>query len=114
MRSMRGPTRFCFLQESGFAVLALRGLGLETMDVRDRVSPAALLEFSAGVRETAPQADALLVSCGGFRTLEMLAPLEHRCQLPVVSSTPHVLRAGVRLLGLSGQAAGFGTLLSKG
>ena len=46
-------------------------------------------------------------------TLELLAPLEQRGHVPVVSSTPHALWAGVRLLGLSGRAPGFGTLLSK-
>ena len=32
---------------------------------------------------------------------------------PVVSSTPHALWASVRLLGLSGQAKGYGTVLAK-
>jgi maleate cis-trans isomerase len=41
-------------------------------------------------------------------------PLEKRCQRPVVSSTPHALWASVRLLGLSGQAKGFGAVLAKG
>jgi len=33
--------------------------------------------------------------------------------VPVVSSLPHALRAGVRLLGLSGRAKGYGTLFSQ-
>jgi len=72
------------------------------------------LEFCAGVRGTQPRANAMLVSCGGLRTLELLAPLEQRGHIAVVSSTPHALWAGVRLLGLSGRSPGFGTLLSKG
>jgi arylmalonate decarboxylase len=55
----------------------------------------------------------MLVSCGGLRTLELLEPLERRCGIPVVSSLPHALRAGVRLLGLSGRAAGFGKLMES-
>ena len=35
-------------------------------------------------------------------------------KLPVVSSSPHALWTGVRLLGLSGRAALYGALLSKG
>jgi len=42
----------------------------------------------------------------------LLEPLELRCKIPVVSSVPHALRAGVRLLGLSGRAPGYGRLLS--
>jgi arylmalonate decarboxylase len=102
-----------FLQESGFEVLGVKGLGIEKVEDVDKVTQEGLLNFCAGVRETQPKADAMLVSCGGLRTLELLAPLEQRGHVPVVSSTPHALWAGVRLLGLSGRAPGFGTLLSK-
>ena len=44
----------------------------------------------------------------------LIVPLEQRCKRPVVSSTPHALWASVRLLGLSGQAKGYGTLLARG
>jgi arylmalonate decarboxylase len=102
-----------FLKESGFEVLALKGLGIEKVEDVDRVTQPQLLDFSTGVRASVPPADAMLVSCGGLRTLEILAPLEKRAKVPVVSSTPHALWAGVRLLGLSGRAPGFGTLLSR-
>ena len=103
-----------FLKESGFEVLGVKGLGIEKVEDVDRVTQDGLLNFCAGVRETQPTANAMLVSCGGLRTLELLAPLEERGHVPVVSSTPMALWAGVRLLGLSGRAPGFGTLLSKG
>ena len=45
--------------------------------------------------------------------LYAVASVEERCRVPAVSSTPHALRAGVRLLGLDGRAPGFGTLLSQ-
>jgi maleate cis-trans isomerase len=54
-----------------------------------------------------------LVSCGGFRTLELIAPIEARTGVPVISSMPHGLWAGARLVGLSGASPGYGTLLSK-
>lgn len=103
-----------FLQESGFDVLAIKGMGIERFQDRAPVTQDELLEFSAGVWKTAPQADAILISCGALKTLEILAPLEQRCKVPVVSSLPHALWAGVRLLGLSGRAPGYGTLLSQG
>ncbi len=103
-----------FLGESGFEVLALKGLGLEAIGDPEKVSQPQLQTFCAGVFKSAPKADALLVSCGGLRTLELLAPLEKDCGVPVVSSTPHALWAGVRLLGLSGKAAGYGKLIAKG
>jgi maleate cis-trans isomerase len=72
-----------------------------------------LLEFGARVHKTASQADSLLVSCGGLDA-ELIAPLGARTGVPVISSMPHGLWAGARLVGLSGAAPGYGTLLSKG
>ena len=102
-----------FLHEEGFEVLTIRGLGVQKVEDIHRVTRDGLFEFSANVFESTKSADALLVSCGGLHTLDLLEPLESRCQVPVVSSLPHALRAGVRLLGLSGRAAGYGTLLSQ-
>jgi arylmalonate decarboxylase len=103
-----------FLQESGFEVLVVKGLGIEKIGVAGTVSQDDLHKFVIGVAEKAQKADAMLVSCGGLRTLELIAPLEKDCKMPVVSSMPHALRAAVRLVGLKGTAPGFGTLLSKG
>jgi arylmalonate decarboxylase len=103
-----------FLIESGFEVLAIQGLGLVNMDAPEKVSQRELEQFCVGVAEKAPKADAMVVSCGGLRTLELIAPLEKRCNMPVISSTPHALWAGVRLVGLQGKAPGYGTLLSHG
>jgi arylmalonate decarboxylase len=102
-----------FLDESGFEVLALKGMGIERFEDRPPVTQQELMTFSEGVRDEAPKANALLISCGALKTLRILAPLEKRCKVPVVSSLPHALWAGVRLLGLSGRAPGYGSLLSK-
>jgi arylmalonate decarboxylase len=100
-----------FLIESGFEVPCAAGLGLERIGEAGIIPPPDLQEFAAGVFRAAPSADALLVSCGGFRTLELIAPLERACGVPVISSMPHALWAGVRLLGLPATAPGFGRLL---
>jgi arylmalonate decarboxylase len=103
-----------FLEESGFEVLALKGLGLEAIGEAGKISQGSLEEFCAGVFRGAPRADALLVSCGGLRTLELVAPLEHSCGVPVVSSTPHALWAGMRLLGLHVKQPQYGQLIANG
>jgi arylmalonate decarboxylase len=101
-----------YLHEEGFEVLTIRGLGIENVaDIRN-VTRDGLLKFSVEVVESARGADALLISCGGLRTLDLIEPIEQRCKIPVISSVPHALRAGVRLLGLSGRAPGYGRLLS--
>ncbi|HXW62796.1 MAG TPA: hypothetical protein VEJ45_09365 [Candidatus Acidoferrales bacterium] len=103
---------YAFLAESGFALLAIEGMGIERFEDRSPVTEEELLEFTTSVWSEAPKADAILISCGALKTLEILAPLEQRSGVPVVSSLPHALWAGVRLLGLSGRVAGYGTLLS--
>jgi arylmalonate decarboxylase len=101
-----------FLLEHGLEPVAITGLGIEAMTDLEQVTQQDLLDFCARVRASAPKADALLVSCAGLRTLEIIAPLEARTGVPVISSMPHGLWAGAWLVGLAGTAPGFGRLLS--
>lgn len=103
-----------FLEESGFEVVSVKGLGIVSFKDRGPVTQDEILNFSAGVYEGAPKAEALVISCGALKTLDLIVPIEKRCKRPVVSSTPHALWASVRLLGLSAQAKGYGTVLAKG
>jgi maleate cis-trans isomerase len=100
--------------EHGLEPLVVKGLGIEAMTDVDKVTQNDLIEFGARVRAMAPDADSLLVSCGGFRTLEIIAPLEAKTGVPVISSMPHGLWAGARLVGMNGAAPGYGKLLSRG
>ena len=102
-----------FLIEHDLEPLVVTGLGIEAIADVDKVTQNDLIEFGARVRASAPEADSLLVSCGGFRTLELIAPLEARTDVPVISSMPHGLWAGARLVGLNGAAPGYGRLLSR-
>jgi arylmalonate decarboxylase len=100
-----------FLQESGFDVVAQRGLGLLTPP--DNLSRDELETFIVDVFRAAPNADAVVVAFASTRTLELIVPLEKRCSVPVISARPHAFWAGVRLLGLNAAVEGFGTVLSK-
>ncbi len=84
-----------FLHEEGFDVLAIKGLGIEKVEDIHNVTQEGLMKFSAGVAASAPGADALLVSCGGLRTLDLIAPLEQQCRIPVISQ-PAACIAGWR------------------
>jgi arylmalonate decarboxylase len=101
-----------FLDEEGFEVLKIRGLGIEAVGDIQNVTREGLLKFCIEVAESTRGADALLVSCGGMRTLDLIAPVEQQCGIPVVTSLPHALRAGVRLVGMDGRVPGYGRLLS--
>lgn len=100
-----------FLKESGFEVVAMQGLNLT--NATGRVTQDHLYDFSAGVFASAPKADTLLISCGGLKTIDLLVPLEAKCRVPVVSSTPHALMNAVRLTGFNPRATGYGSVLAK-
>jgi arylmalonate decarboxylase len=100
-----------FLTESGFEVLTIKGLNL--IRATNAPSPDKLLDFCAESFAAAPRADTLLVSCGGLKTLDLLVPLEAKCKVPVVSSTPHALMNAVRLVGISPRVKGYGSVLAK-
>ncbi len=102
-----------FLKESGFEALQIKGLGVEKVEDINLVKQADLLRFCTDVAKTSKGADTVFVSCGGLVTLPILAPLELNTKLPAVSSTPHALRLGIKLLGIDSRVQGFGTLLSK-
>jgi len=101
-----------FLLEHGFEVLTVEGLGVEAVEDINLVTQAGLTEFCVSVAQSAPEADAVLVSCGGLRTLEILAPLENRTNLPAVTSMPHALYYGAKLLGMDASVDGYGRLIA--
>ena len=100
-----------FLTAQGFEVLALEGFGLLGFGDPSSKSEADIIALSTKVCAKAKDAEGLLVSCGGLRTLGVARPLEDRCGIPVVSSTPAAFWAAMRLVGASGRVAGCGRLL---
>ncbi len=99
-----------FLRESGFDVVSIKGMNL----IRATgVTAQQVYDFSVASFSPASKADALLVSCGGLKTIDLLTPLEEKCNVPVVSSTPHALMNAVRLVGISPRVKGFGSVLAK-
>lgn len=101
-----------FLDEHGFEISTIRGLEIEAIGDLTSVTPAQLIDFCSEVATFAPDADSMLISCGGLPTLEILTSVESRTGIPAVSSTPHALWAGARLLGMDSRIPGFGQLLS--
>ncbi|MFT8246693.1 hypothetical protein [Roseomonas sp. BN140053] len=100
-----------FLEESGFETAGIVSLGLEDVAAIHAVTPDRLLRLGEDAAAAVPGAEALLISCGGLRTLELTPVLEARLGLPVVSSATAGAWAAARLVGHSGRVAGFGRLL---
>ncbi len=101
-----------FLEEYGFEVTSAKGLGFEVIP-DGAATQEILFKLGADAYAASKKADALVVSCGRLATLDLIVPLENHIKVPVVSSTPHGLMNGVRLLGVSPRARGFGMVFSR-
>jgi arylmalonate decarboxylase len=102
-----------FLADSGFEVLALEGFGLTRFGAAGDKSEDEIVALASRTLEKAPGAEAMLVSCGGLRTLHAGKVIEDKLRIPVVSSMPAALWQAVRLAGETGFVAGCGQLLEQ-
>jgi arylmalonate decarboxylase len=98
---------------AGFDVLALECFNILEFGGAGKKSEADIIALSETAVAKAPGADAILISCGGLRTLGVAKPLEERCGLPVVSSTQAAFWSAMRLVGESGHVADRGRLLAQ-
>jgi arylmalonate decarboxylase len=102
-----------FLEEHGYVVTSAQGLGFVSIP-EGGATHDILFQLGASCYDRSQKADALVMSCGRLNTLDLLVPLEGKIGVPVVSSTPHGLMNGVRLLKtVSPKAKGFGTVFEK-
>jgi arylmalonate decarboxylase len=100
-----------FLSEHGFEVAAAKGLGYERIP-EGAATEKILHELGVEAYSLAGKADALVMSCGGLRTLDVIVPLEKAIGVPVVSSTPHGLWHCARMLGVDAKIDGFGMVMA--
>ncbi|WP_332817422.1 aspartate/glutamate racemase family protein [Sphingopyxis sp.] len=102
-----------YMTESGFEVQGLRSLQLGDVASVLKAQPQDVMNVGLEAAAASPSADALFISCGGLRTLNLLARLEKATKLPVVSSATAGAWGGVRLVGHSGNVEGYGCQLSE-
>jgi maleate isomerase/arylmalonate decarboxylase len=103
-----------FFGENGIEVLAMKGLGIGAGGPHEyvriaRVPTEEVYEHCRSV--DVPQAQAVVVSCTDFRTLEAIPRLEAELGKPVVSSNTATLWHALRSAGIEQRFKGFGRLL---
>lgn len=76
-----------------------------------RVCPEYIADFAASVDRT--DADAVFVSCGALRTLDVVQQLEDCLHKPVVCSNQAMMWDCLRLAGIQDRIGGYGTLLRE-
>jgi maleate isomerase len=100
-----------YLEQSGFEVLDIQGLNLERDSDMVRVTPDFIADFAVSLDR--PDADAVFVSCGALRTLDVVARIERQIGKPVICSNQAMMWDALRQAGIDDKIAGFGQLLSQ-
>jgi arylmalonate decarboxylase len=101
------------LAAAGIEVLALECFDLLDFGGPSKKSEAEIIALSDSAVAKSGGADAILISCGGLRTLAVAKPLEASHGIPVVSSATAAFWAALRLVGESGRLAGYGRLFEQ-
>lgn len=96
------------MTNQGFEVDSLIGLEIEKDQDIVRVRPDFLADFA--VQHTHPDSDALFISCGALRTLDVIDEIEDRIGRPVVTSNQAMMWDCLRAAGVDDHLDGFGRL----
>ena len=102
-----------FLMRSGYEVLSMKGFGLLGFGDAANQSEQDIIDLSGKAIDEAKAADAVLISCGGLRTLDCAVPIEQRYGIPVVTSTQSAFWKALRLAGESGYLPDRGRMLGQ-
>ena len=100
-----------YLQQAGFEVLSICGLNLEKDSDMVRVAPDYIAEFA--LAQDRADADAIFVSCGALRTLDVIAEIETSAGKPAICSNQAMIWDCLRLAGIDDRFDGYGSLLSE-
>jgi maleate isomerase len=100
-----------YLEAAGFQVLDICGLNIEKDSEMIRVAPSYITEFAASLDR--PDADAVFVSCGALRTLDVIDELEQQIGKPAICSNQAMIWDTLRLAGIDDRINGYGRLLRE-
>jgi len=100
-----------FLTARGFDILDIQGLNLSTGIEFGRVTPAYWSKFALEIDR--PDADAIFLSCGGIRALEVVEEIEQKTGKPVVTSNQAQFWSCLRRAGIADQIKGFGQVFMR-
>jgi maleate isomerase len=99
-----------FLEESGYQVVDIAGLGCATDFEIGRLEPEDALAMVERLDTAA--ADAVFISCTNFHCLPAVEAIERRLDKPVVTSNQAGAWAALRRIGVDDAFAGYGQLLT--
>lgn len=100
-----------YMQDSGFELLDVQGLNLTYDSDITRVTPAFVLEFAKAIDH--PDAEAIFLSCGALRSVDVIDDIERATGKPVVTSNQGMMWHCLRLAGIDDRIDGYGRLFRE-
>ncbi|MGD2269698.1 MAG: hypothetical protein PVI06_04805 [Desulfobacterales bacterium] len=100
-----------YFNDRGFDVLDVQGLNIEKDADMVRVAPDFIKDFAKSIDR--PEAEAIFVSCGALRTLDVVEALEQETGKPAVASNQAMIWETLRLAGVDDKIQGYGKLLQS-
>lgn len=100
-----------YLEQKGYECVSVEGLSLMTDAEMNRVSLTSLLEFADHINR--PDAEAIFISCGALRSVEIIREAEKRLGKPFICSNQASMWNCLQSVGIKDQLPGFGQLFSE-
>ena len=100
-----------FLEANGLKVAAARGLQMVDNLAVGRLGPESSYDLARAAAATAPDADAIVLACTNWRSMDSIEKLERELGKPVLSTTQVSVWDALRMVGYRGEIAGYGRLL---
>lgn len=97
-----------YMASRGFEILTIQGMGIADDADMVRVTPASIAAFAECLDR--PEAEAIFISCGALRSIEIIDMLEARTGKPVVTSNQAMMWDCLRLAGVNDRLLGYGSL----
>ena len=98
-----------YLKDQGFDVLDMQGMNLDNCTDMRRVAPEFIFEYGLSLDRS--DAQAIFISCGGIRSLEIVDALEQKVGKPVIVSNQAMFWNTLRLAGINDKIEGYRQIL---
>ena len=108
---IQGVCTALYLIKKGFDVINIQGLNIDNGVSFGKVTPSYWKKFALEIDE--PNADAIFLSCGGIRSLDVVEEIENLIKKPVITSNQAQMWSCLRRAGIRDQISGFGKIFYK-
>ncbi|UVK48363.1 arylmalonate decarboxylase (plasmid) [Mesorhizobium sp. AR07] len=100
-----------YMEERGFEILNIQGLNIENDEDMVRVTPDYIYEFAKQVDRA--DSDAIFISCGALRSVDIIQALEAESGKPVITSNQAMMWDCLRLAGVNDRSDKYGRLFKE-